>query len=396
MGLAAPMSGVAPGVELHDYNVFPGYGSAFIHHGGGAFSHDIIAAVEKAVADGMDVINLSIGGRVQGPHDLLSEAINAAVDAGTVAVIAAGNSGPGILTVESPGNAANAITAAAAADPHFEGIKATFDTTTIGAAVGEFANFKPAMTAATATTTPSSRGPTPYDFRLKPDVTAPGVSVLSSVLGGQFAFFQGTSMATPHTTGAAALLLAAHPTWSPDEVKSALVNYADRTVTGTGGLGPIARGGGRINVQTSAGATVLLSPASISFGGFTGGKPLSSAVDVTFENLGPAVTCALSLTINDPTASGFFSLSASSLSLAAGGTGTVTATFNGGQAVGTGLFFGDAVASCGTATVRAPWFAAVQRGNGALNGNQNSPALFGLDSAVYMDTSLMSGGPFAV
>ena len=90
----------------------------------------------------------------------------------------------------------------------------------------------------------SSRGPTPYDFRLKPDVTAPGVSVLSSVLGGQFAFFQGTSMATPHTTGAAALLLAAHPTWSPDEVKSALVNYADRTVTGTGGLGPIARGGG--------------------------------------------------------------------------------------------------------------------------------------------------------
>jgi len=90
MGLAAPMSGVASGVALHDYNVFPGYGSGFIHHGGGAFSHDIIGAVEKAVADGMDVINLSIGGRVQGPHDLLSEAINAAVDAGTVAVIAAG------------------------------------------------------------------------------------------------------------------------------------------------------------------------------------------------------------------------------------------------------------------------------------------------------------------
>src|SRR5256886_10305365 len=62
----------------------------------------------------------------------------------------------GILTVESPGNAANAITAAAAADPHFEGIKATFDTTTIGAAVGEFANFKPAITAATATTTPAN------------------------------------------------------------------------------------------------------------------------------------------------------------------------------------------------------------------------------------------------
>src|SRR3989475_9262120 len=403
MGLAAPMSGVAPGVELHDYNVFPGYGSAFIHHGGGAFSHDIIAAVEKAVADGMDVINLSIGGRVQGPHDTLSEAINAAVDAGTIAVIAAGNSGPCILTVESPGNAANAITAAAASDPHFEGIKVTFGTTTIGAAIGEFANFDPAITAATSTTTPAtgctaisedltgkialidrgtctfgtkiqdaqdrgaagviilnnqptdpfpmaqdgvhtptipavivshadgatlkahapgsvkvdgsrffdfvttnadvlaafaSRGPTPYDFRLKPDVTAPGVNVLSSVFGGQFSFFQGTSMATPHTTGSVALLIAAHPTWSPDEIKSALVNYADRTVTGTGGLGPIARGGGRINVQKSVAASILLTPASVSFGGFTGGEPVSSAGDVSLLKIAAAAPCAPRPAIN--------------------------------------------------------------------------------------------------
>ena len=201
-------------------------------------------------------------------------------------------------------------------------------------------------------------------------------------------------MATPHTAGSVALLLAAHPTWSPDEVKSSLVNYADRTVTGTGGLGPIARGGGRINVQKSVAASILASPASVSFGGFTGGKPLSSAVDVTFENLGSAVTCTLSQTINDATVAGFFTLSASSLSLPAGGSGTVTATFNGGQAIGTGFFFGDVVAACGATTLRAPWFVAIQRGNGALNGNQNSPALFGLDPSVYMDTRLMSGGPF--
>src|SRR5207245_9003151 len=143
-------------VELHDSCVFDGFGSSFIHHGGGAFSHDIIAGVEKAVDDRMDVITLSIGGRVQCPHDTLSEAINAAVDAGTIAVIAAGNSGPGILTVESPGNAANAITAAAASDPHFEGIKVTFGTTTIGAAIGQFANFEPAITAATTTPTPAN------------------------------------------------------------------------------------------------------------------------------------------------------------------------------------------------------------------------------------------------
>jgi hypothetical protein len=221
------------------------------------------------------------------------------------------------------------------------------------------------------------------------------VNVLSSILGGQFSFFQGTSMATPHTTGSVALLIAAHPTWSPDEIKSALVNYADRTVTGTGGLGPIVRGGGRINVQKSVAASILSVPASVSFGGFTGGKPLSSAVDLAFENIGSAgVTCTLSQTINDPTAAGFFTLSASSLSLSAGGSGTVTAAFNGGQAVGTGFFFGDVVAACGSTTLRAPWFVAIQRGNGALNGNQNSPALFGLDPSIYMDTSLMSGGPF--
>src|SRR2546427_12995109 len=109
----------------------------------------------------------------------------------------------------------------------------------------------------------------------------------------------------------------------------------------------------------------------------------------------PAVTCTLRLAVSDPTASADFSLSAASLSLSAGGTATVTAAFNGGQTVGTGFFFGDVVATCGGNAIRAPWFVAVQRGNGALNGNQNSPALFGLDPSVYMNTSLMSGGPFA-
>src|SRR3989454_5015978 len=59
MGLPAPMSGGAPGVELHDYNLFPGYGSAVLHHGGGAFTPALHPAGAKVVADGMDVINLS-------------------------------------------------------------------------------------------------------------------------------------------------------------------------------------------------------------------------------------------------------------------------------------------------------------------------------------------------
>src|SRR5439155_3522525 len=60
----------------------------------------------------------------------------------------------------------------------------------------------------------SSQGPTDVDFRVKPDVVAPGVNVLSSIPGNRWAFFQGTSMATPHLAGSAAVVIGAHPTWS--------------------------------------------------------------------------------------------------------------------------------------------------------------------------------------
>src|SRR5919109_3231855 len=76
----------------------------------------------------------------------------------------------------------------------------------------------------------SSRGPAPFTALIKPDVTAPGVNVYSSVFNESnftekaFAMFQGTSMATPHLTGTAALLRQRHPGWSPEDVKSAIVN----------------------------------------------------------------------------------------------------------------------------------------------------------------------------
>ncbi|MGH2492198.1 MAG: S8 family serine peptidase, partial [Candidatus Limnocylindria bacterium] len=99
------LSGVAPAAKLGDYNVFPKGGGGFIAFGGSAFSHDIARALEDAVLDGMDVVNMSIGGGVQGPHDTLAEATNNTVAAGVVAAVAAGNSGPGDSTVESPGSA---------------------------------------------------------------------------------------------------------------------------------------------------------------------------------------------------------------------------------------------------------------------------------------------------
>src|SRR5437667_8584496 len=82
----------------------------------------------------------------------------------------------------------------------------------------------------------SSQGPTDVDFRVKPDVVSPGVNVLSSIPGSFcaappcWAFFQGTSMATPHLAGSAAVILGQHPTWTAAQVRSAIVNTADEGV----------------------------------------------------------------------------------------------------------------------------------------------------------------------
>jgi minor extracellular serine protease Vpr len=90
-----PLSGVSPGAYLGNYNVFPGSVDS-------ANSLFIAKAVEEAVADGMDVLNLSLGGTPHKGADLLDMAVNAAVDAGVVVAVAAGNEGPGYYTVGSP------------------------------------------------------------------------------------------------------------------------------------------------------------------------------------------------------------------------------------------------------------------------------------------------------
>ena len=118
------------------------------------------------------------------------------------------------------------------------------------------------------TTTFSSKGPAPISLRLKPDVAAPGEGVLSAIPGG-YAIWDGTSMASPAVAGAVALLLQRHPTWSPDDLRSALAltakpAYANpaRTIEAL----PLEVGSGLIDV-TAADTTPLLSPdASADFG----------------------------------------------------------------------------------------------------------------------------------
>src|SRR5215831_7912475 len=90
------MSGIAPGAWLGNYNVFPG---GVLN----ARSEDILNAVDAAIEDGMDVLNLSLGGSYHGNNDLLANGLDNAVDAGLVVAVAAGNSGPGAGTLESPG-----------------------------------------------------------------------------------------------------------------------------------------------------------------------------------------------------------------------------------------------------------------------------------------------------
>jgi len=474
------LSGVAPRALLGDYNVFPGFGAGFVAFGGGAFSHDIAAALEDALRDGMDVANMSLGGPVQGPHDFLAEAVNAAVEAGMVVAVAAGNSGPGDMTVESPGSAEKALTVGASTNPHFLGIPVTVisgtETLTFGAAVGEFNPYIPPVSNAPFTITVpangctaitneisgtvalidrgactfttkirnaqnagaigvivinnvagdpvamghdgtepkptipavmvargdgamlkalagkttvsvdgtqpqefvtgsadiiagfSSRGPTPFTFLIKPDVTAPGVNILSSVFNSEFAFFQGTSMATPHGAGAAALLRQLHPDWSPDQIKSALVNTAKRPVwhhirgieTATGAL---TRGGGRIDLAAAAETPLTIEPASVSFGFWNGNRSVADARALKLTNVsGAALSCALQVEVLRGHPALEVSVSPSSVSFPnPGDIAMVTLSMSGGRALPTGDYEGDLTLTCGGKTLRVPWWLRVDR-----------------------------------
>ncbi len=191
--------GVAPEATIIAAKVLRGDGSGS--------QSDVMAGIEWAVQHGAQVINISLGGPPTpcDGTDALSELVDAAVDAGVVMCIAAGNSGPAPLTVGSPGCARKVITiGATVSDPSTD-----YD---------EIARF-------------SSRGPT-ADGRRKPDLSLPGVGIIAARAGGtslgdvvndHYTSLQGTSMATPHATGIAALVLAASPDLAPEDVKRRMV-----------------------------------------------------------------------------------------------------------------------------------------------------------------------------
>ncbi|MFC1704849.1 S8 family serine peptidase [Nanoarchaeota archaeon] len=224
-GIAAAngvVKGVAPGAKLYAYKVF---GSS-----GGAMDFDILRAIELSLdpnedldtSDRVDVISMSLGGGGD-PDDALSTASDNAVDAGVVVVIAAGNDGPDLVTVSSPGTSRKAITVGASCKP-----------SQVGSDIRCRDDDYPSIA------TFSSRG-SAFGYQ-KPEVSAPGVMICSTQ-SSQDTFWQmymdddgtdihciddehiaisGTSMATPHVAGAVALLVQAHPDWTPLQIKAAL------------------------------------------------------------------------------------------------------------------------------------------------------------------------------
>ena len=251
------LSGVAPFAYLANYKALTIPTESFGLNGN---SPEIVAAIEAAVSDGMNVINLSIGEPEIDPrNDIVAKAVNAASAAGVVVVAAAGNeyleNGKG--SVSSPGSAAGAITVAASSSATSGKIR--------------IASF-------------SSAGPTPYGLLLKPDVSAPGIDILSSAPAreGFWSVASGTSAASPHVAGAAALLRQRHPAWTVAQIKSALILTAEPVTNASGReLSPLQEGGGRISLQAADNPLVFASPSSVGFGLMARHKSAKQVITIT-------------------------------------------------------------------------------------------------------------------
>ena len=228
------LQGVAPDATIIAYKVLSSSGSGT--------EEDILAAIERAVdpnmdfntSDHYDIISMSLGGSGD-PDDTLSTAIDNAAKAGVVPVIAAGNDGPYYRTIASPGCARSAITVGATCKASEVGEDSYCDDT--------MASF-------------SSRGPS-YGHS-KPDIVAPGVNICAAKASVStetpddtcpegYIAHSGTSMATPHVAGAAAILLQAHPGWTPSQVKASLKMTADDIEEPD-----IIQGHGEITIQEAA------------------------------------------------------------------------------------------------------------------------------------------------
>jgi subtilisin family serine protease len=320
------VSGIAPMAYLGNYKVLTIPTADFGLDGN---SPEIAAGIEAAVHDGMNVINLSLGEpEIQPGRDLVVKAIENAAAAGVVPVIAAGNEfdAGGRGTVGSPGTAPDAITVAASTEND-------------SGAADEIADF-------------SSSGPTPISLEMKPDVTAPGVNVLSSIPNTDWASWSGTSMASPHVAGAAAVLMQRHPTWTVEEIKSALESTGDPVhVTGTTNEVPATReGGGRIDLVRADNPLLFTDPTGLSFGLVKVGTTATQTLNVADAGGGPT---PWTVTVASQLAPAGSTVAASAPTVTVGSSVDLTATAGATQGEATGFV----VLTRGSDVRRVPyWF----------------------------------------
>ncbi|MCX4509230.1 S8 family serine peptidase [Streptomyces sp. NBC_01619] len=286
--------GVAPGADL-------AVGKVLSDEGFGSES-EIIAGMEWAAKDvDAKIVSMSLGSREGSDGtDPMAEAVNTlSAQTGALFVIAAGNSGaPG--TIGSPGAADSALT--------------------IGAvdSADEAAYF-------------TSQGPRYRDYALKPDLSAPGVDILaarSQLTPGEglYTSLSGTSMATPHVAGVAALLAEEHPDWTGAQLKDALMSSSKPL-----DASPYALGAGRVDVPAATRATVTAT-GSADLGFYSWPYEANTPVTkpVTYANHTDApVTLTLAV---EGAPAGVATLADTTLTVPAHGTARTTVTGDGGKA----------------------------------------------------------------
>jgi subtilisin len=192
--------GVAPDSELWGYKVLTDSGSGY--------SDDISAAIRHAADEGVRtgtkvVISMSLGS--SGKDTLIASAVDYAYGKGALVIAAAGNSGPNANTIGYPGALVNAVAVASLDNAFVNGTHR----------VSSF----------------SSRGNpnTDGDFYIQEkdvELSAPGGSIYSTAVDGNYATMSGTSMATPHISGLAAKLWSSNKSWSNAQIRSELQRRA--------------------------------------------------------------------------------------------------------------------------------------------------------------------------
>ncbi|USQ81501.1 S8 family serine peptidase [Ornithinimicrobium faecis] len=337
--------GVAPGASLLNAKVLDDFGNGS--------TSGVIEGMEWAAEQGADVINMSLGvtGFYSDGTDPGSMAVNTITEEhSTLFVIAAGNEGPNDGTVTSPGAADLALTVGAV--DHNEDI----------------AYF-------------SSRGPRAGDHAVKPEITGPGVDIVAARAGGTnplfpvneyYAYMSGTSMATPHVAGAAALLAQARPELDAMELKSVLVGSA----VPNDELRVLDQGAGRVNVPTALTGEAIAEPVAMDLGSYAyPQEPVQTEKVVTYRNLGEeplTLDLAASAQNEDGEAAGegVVAVSPTTLSLPAGESTTATVTVDIGVE-GAGQFSGAVVATSGSGqTLSTPlsWYKEPERYNVHVEG----------------------------